>query len=62
MTARVAGYGDPSQNIKIGQITRTPKHEIAISEDTLTPAVSAFDKCRRQLQTAILQSGKPKIR
>ncbi len=31
MTARVAGYGDPSQNIKVGKIVRTAARDIAVS-------------------------------
>jgi hypothetical protein len=51
MTARVVGYGDPSDNIKTGQIVRTPDHQITISEDTLIAAACAFHNTRRRLQT-----------
>jgi Sulfotransferase family len=51
MTGRVAGIGDPSENIKTGRIIRTPKHEIAISEETLIAATTAYRKCREKLRT-----------
>jgi hypothetical protein len=51
MTGKVPGFGDPSNNIKIGRVVRTPKHEITISNDTLIAAASAFRKCREQLLT-----------
>lgn len=52
MTGRVAGYGDPSSNIKTGRIIRTPNYQLKISEDTLTAATRVFHKCRVQLQAA----------
>lgn len=52
MTAHVAGYGDPSENIKTGRIVRTPGHEFAINEDVLETATQAFCECRRQLHLA----------
>lgn len=55
MTRRVAGFGDPSTNIRAGKIIRTPSHEITISKDTLIAAAHAFDKCRRQLKTVTAQ-------
>lgn len=51
MTARVAGFGDPSSNIKVGRVIRTPSHNNVISNDTLIAATSVFRKCRAQLQT-----------
>jgi hypothetical protein len=56
MTGRVAGYGDPSSNIKIGQIMRTPTHQITISEDILVAAVGTFQKCRAQLHEETAQT------
>lgn len=56
MTGRVSGYGDPSSNIKTGQIIRTIKHEITIGEDTLAAAASAFTKCREHLRKAGVKS------
>jgi hypothetical protein len=56
MTGRVAGYGDPSDNIKIGRIVRTPKHELIISRGTQIAAANAFRKCRRQLRTSLTKS------
>ena len=50
MTGRVAGIGDPSKNIKTGRVIRTPKHDIAISKETLMAATSAFHKCRDKLR------------
>ena len=46
MTARVPGYGDPSPNIKVGRIVRTPEHDINISCATLLTAQRAFQNCR----------------
>jgi hypothetical protein len=50
MTGRVRGIGDPSGNIKIGQIVRTPKHEIVLGKDTLAIGEQAFRKYRNDLQ------------
>jgi hypothetical protein len=56
MTARVAGFGDPSQNIKVGHIIRTPKHKITVSEEMLTAAECAFNKCWQQLRAVTAQA------
>jgi hypothetical protein len=53
MTGRVAGVGDPSDNIKIGRVIRTRKHEITLSDETLLVARAAFSRCREQLQIAV---------
>jgi hypothetical protein len=52
MTGRVIGYGDPSENIKIGHIVRTANHEASLSEDALTTAARAFGQCQSQLSAA----------
>ena len=59
MTGRVEGYGDPSDNIKIGQIIRTAGHGIALSNDTLAAATRAFRKCRTELNSAAVQTLTP---
>jgi Sulfotransferase family len=59
MTGRIGGYGDPSDNIKTGQIIRTASHGIAISNDTLAAATRAFHKCRAELQSAAVQPLSP---
>jgi hypothetical protein len=56
MTRRVSGYGDPSNNITIGRIVRTPNHELTISRETVTAATRAFFKCRGELQAATIQT------
>jgi hypothetical protein len=56
MTGRVEGYGDPSNNIKAGQIIRTASHGIAISNDTLVAATHAYRKCQAELNAAAVQS------
>jgi hypothetical protein len=38
----VEGHGDPSNNIRIGQIVRTRGHEVAVNEDAPTAAARAF--------------------
>jgi Sulfotransferase family len=58
MTARVAGYGDRSSNIKRGRIVRTPNHEVTLSKGTLIAAVPVFRKCREQLQAVTAQTVK----
>ena len=55
MTAR-EGYGDPSNNIRVGHILRTPTHEISISGDTLIAAVRAYHDCHEQLQIATVST------
>jgi sulfotransferase family protein len=50
MTGRIAGHGDPSKNIKSGQVVRTPKHDIAIGKEALIAARSAFRECQDQLR------------
>lgn len=55
-TAR-AGYGDPSNNIKSGQVVRTPKHDIPISEATVNRAMRAFHDSRNQLRAVTTQIG-----
>ena len=52
MTARVSGYGDPSNNIKSGHIVRTPDHAISLSGDTLAAANRAFEDCWTYLRDA----------
>jgi hypothetical protein len=50
MTARIPGVGDPSDNIKSGQVIRTSGHDdIAISNTALSSGMAAFCKCRDQL-------------
>ena len=46
MTRRVEGYGDPSTNIAVGHIIRTPNHQFPLSKHTLITAQDAFYKCR----------------
>lgn len=53
MTGRVEGFGDPSNNIRVGKIRRTPGHAVTISEDTRSAALRAYCKCRGHLQTAV---------
>lgn len=53
MTGRVAGIGDPSNNIKAGRVTRTPKHEIPLSAETLSIASAAYLECQGQLQRLV---------
>ncbi len=53
MTARVAGIGDPSDNIRLGQIMRTTRHQIDISDDTLAAATDAFQSTRATIQAAV---------
>jgi len=53
MTGRTEGHGDPSNNIKLGQIIRTPGHDVTISKDTLTAAARAFHNYREQLRTTV---------
>lgn len=54
MTRRTPGFGDPSSNIQAGQIIRTPKHNIAMAQDTLTEARLAFRKCRDRLRSIVV--------
>jgi Sulfotransferase family len=56
MTGRVEGFGDPSHNIKIGRIVRTPHHEITIGNDILLAARRAYYECRAQLQAVTVQA------
>jgi hypothetical protein len=56
MTGRVAGYGDPSANIRLGRIVRTQRHETTISEETLSAAERAFHECREQLRSVTSQA------
>jgi hypothetical protein len=52
MTGRVAGYGDPSENIKAGHVIRTPDHKFALADATLIAARQAFGLCRSHLRSA----------
>lgn len=60
MTGRVAGYGDPSNNISTGNIIRTPLHAVTISEGALIDATRAYLGCREQLQLATEQATVPR--
>ena len=53
MTGRVSGYGDPSGNIKLGRIVRTPAHDVTLSEKTVSTASRAFQECHGQLRDVI---------
>ena len=60
MTGRIYGFGDPSSNIKVGRVIRTPKYETTISEETLVRATSAYRDCLRELQANIPRTFDPK--
>lgn len=46
------GHGDPSPNILIGNVVRTPTHDVTIGAETLSRALSAYKECRRRLRGA----------
>jgi hypothetical protein len=57
MTARIPGFGDPSNNIKSGRIVRTPARDsLAISNETLSAGLAAFCKCRARLHSIVSQA------
>jgi Sulfotransferase family len=58
MTGTVEGFGDPSSNLKAGQIIRTASHAIVLGKDTMTAASDAFQMCRDQLQIATCGAAK----
>jgi hypothetical protein len=56
MTGRMEGNGDPSDNIKAGQIIRTAGNKVVISDDTLVAATRAFRSCRAGLHAGAVQA------
>lgn len=50
MTGRVKGNGDPSNNIRLGRIVRTPAHHVTLRSSTVSTANAMFAKCRKQLR------------
>ena len=59
MTGRVEGYGDPSNNIKAGQIIRTQSHELALGRDTTIAAARAYCECQAALLAASVRAISP---
>jgi hypothetical protein len=54
MTARIEGFGDPSNNIKSGRVMRTPSHDsVTVSKAALVAGTTAFDNCRERLRSVV---------
>ena len=56
MTKRIPGFGDPSENIKAGQIFRTPGQPYVVNSEGLEQATIAFENCLTSLKVAAVQT------
>jgi hypothetical protein len=56
MTARIDGFGDPSPNIKKGEIVRTPRHKIEIRSDIIATATDCYNNCRPKILSHVSKS------
>lgn len=56
MTNRISGFGDPSGNIKAGQIIKTTPHAAVLSTNCLEQASIAFHKCLNTLQNSSVET------